>query len=40
MKYKPIKFTGRHKQLNKKLRKSDNEHLMKMRAEIKNLIES
>ena len=40
MRYKPIKFTGRHKQLNKKLRKSDNEHLMKMRAEIKNLIES
>ena len=40
IKYKPIKFTGRHKQLNKRLRKSDNEHLMKMRAEIKNLIES
>ena len=40
MKYKPIKFTGRHEQLNKELRKSDNEHLMKMKAEIKQLIES
>lgn len=40
MKYKPIKFTGRHKQLNKILRKSYNKHLMKMRTDIKNLIES
>jgi len=40
MKYKPIKFTGRYKKLNKELRNGDNEHLMKMKAEIKHLIES
>jgi hypothetical protein len=38
MNYKPIvNFTGKHKELNDELRKDDNEHLMKMKAEIERL---
>ena len=38
MNFKPIvNFTGKHKELNEELRKDDEEHLMKMKAEIERL---
>ena len=41
MEYKPLeKLTGKYKTLNEELRKNDNKHLMKMKLEIKRLIDN
>jgi len=41
MKYRPLdKLTGKYKTLNEELRKNDNKHLMKMKIEIKRLIDN